>query len=302
MALVPLAQRNVQRLRTIRHPYVISFIDSSVLEDSIVLVTERAIPLDIWISNMQYMIKSQDPSCDELSLRNDILWGIQCISTALDFLHSKCKICHSNICMQSIFVVRQGDWKINAFDYSTQIGSAEDTDSSFSSAGISREYLPPERLKSDGPGSYEGDIYSFGKLISNIFATFRITIPTELDRFLKRMMSVEPKRRPSASAIMACSDLSSDFIVRLKSFADIALKTPLETQDIFQKITESANQYSKTISTFKIIIPLAQKMKIAFSEFSNRDSRESSRQVSSLCRSTIVSMLITMNLDCSNSA
>jgi serine/threonine protein kinase len=278
-ALVPLAQRNIQRLRTIRHPYVLSFLDSSVLEDSIVLVTERAIPLDIWLANMQAAMKSADSNYDEVSVRNDIMWGIQCIMTALDFLHSKCKICHNNICIQSIFVVKHGDWKINAFDYSTQVGGADDGDSSTSASGIARDYLPPERSKSDGPGSYEGDVFSFGKVISNIFATFRISVPTELDRFLKRMMSVEPKRRPAASAVMACSDLSSDFIVRLKNFGDIALKTPLETQDILQKITESASQYSKTIASFKIIVPLAQKVKMAFTDFSNRDARESSRQV-----------------------
>jgi hypothetical protein len=118
-----LAQRGVQKLRTMKHPYILSFLDSnSEDKDSLLLVAEACIPLGVWLSNALEKARTSSSSDttdgeDRGSLLNEALWGYRCVVNALDFLHTKCNIAHHFIGMNSIFVVRNGDWKIGFLDF-----------------------------------------------------------------------------------------------------------------------------------------------------------------------------------------
>lgn len=274
--------RNTQKLRTIKHPFILSYIDSSVTEDSIVLVTEYAKPLDIWLTDyMREMEEQSNYGADSGgNIRNDVLWGLHCIFTALDFLHSKCKLSHNNICTTAFYVIPNGDWKIGGFDFATQPGNNDDkVFLQSASSYITSEFLSPERTKGGESGTCESDMYSISKTITAIFSMIETKVPEDLDRFMKKMNSMEAKRRPTASSVLACRDLSADYIVLLTSLNDLALKSALEVQDILQKLTVQASQLSKSICSHRILGIISQRLKIAVTEFANRDNRESSRQV-----------------------
>ena len=78
-----LAQRNVQKLRTLKHPFVLTFLDSVEVEDSLVVVTESCTPLETWI-RARSSTGSQDAMAESKkdSLLNEILWGFRCVVLA----------------------------------------------------------------------------------------------------------------------------------------------------------------------------------------------------------------------------
>ena len=79
------AQRAIQKLRTLKHPGVLGFVDSTEMEDQLVLVTEPCIPLDAWVVEQLKIVKTAD---DRQMVFEEALWGFKCILNALSFLHS----------------------------------------------------------------------------------------------------------------------------------------------------------------------------------------------------------------------
>lgn len=258
-----------------KHPYVISYLDSTTEDkESILLVTERCTPLELWIKS----VLTDDSANAIEGMKNEAFWGIYCIATALDFLHSKCSQSHNFINFQSICVSQNGDWKLVAFDLSSNFNNQEDMQFLQRFGSVQPiEFAAPEREY----GTYEQDIYSFAKCINKIFDNLGLhdSIPETLDRFLKRMMSVEPKRRVTASAILKCPELSSEYIQLLSSLNDLHLKTPLEAIDILNKILSKTKEFSKSVCNFKLLPVICQRLKMAINDFTHRDSRESSRQI-----------------------
>ena len=90
-----------------RHPYVLCFVENLEIEDSILVVAERAIPIEIWLKSKK---------AGDFSLDLETTWGLKCILEALNFLHTKCVISHCYINLHSCFYTRNGDWKIGLFD------------------------------------------------------------------------------------------------------------------------------------------------------------------------------------------
>ena len=75
---IPPAQRNIQKMRTLKHPYILSFVDSADIDDSLILVAEHCRPLE----NVLLEIKSKEKK--EPSLIQEFLWGIRCILESLN--------------------------------------------------------------------------------------------------------------------------------------------------------------------------------------------------------------------------
>lgn len=101
------AQRGIQKLRTMKHPNILAFVDGSELDGSIVMATEAAIPLSVWIEEQQSVTDS-----DKKQLQQEIVWGFHCIVDALQFIHRTCKFVHGLIHPESIYITRTGDWKL----------------------------------------------------------------------------------------------------------------------------------------------------------------------------------------------
>ncbi|KAK6155995.1 hypothetical protein DH2020_010243 [Rehmannia glutinosa] len=110
------AGRNgVKRLRTVRHPNILSFLHSTeaeVLDGSsakvtIYIVTEPVMPLSEKIKELGL----------EGSQRDEYYaWGLHRIAKAVSFLNNDCKLVHGNVCTASVVVTQTLDWKLHAFD------------------------------------------------------------------------------------------------------------------------------------------------------------------------------------------
>ncbi|KAL2526841.1 Protein kinase family protein with ARM repeat domain [Abeliophyllum distichum] len=110
------AGRNgVKRLRTVRHPNILSFLysteaetfDGSNTKITIYIVTEPVTPLSEKIKELGL----------EGSQRDEYYaWGLHRIAKAVSFLNNDCKLVHGNVCMASVVVTQTLDWKLHAFD------------------------------------------------------------------------------------------------------------------------------------------------------------------------------------------
>ncbi|CAD5223914.1 unnamed protein product [Bursaphelenchus okinawaensis] len=94
-----------QKLKTIRHPNVLTFLDSLESDNAFYLVTEPCVPIATYFEENQL-----DESKKELI----VSWGLYQMLNTLKFLHNEAKISQNNI-ETSIYVTESGDWKLSGF-------------------------------------------------------------------------------------------------------------------------------------------------------------------------------------------
>ena len=122
----PFAQNALRKMRTMRHPDVLKFMDAVESESSIFIMTERVRPLLNVLP--QYSTKKAQETEDWL------LWGLHRISVssrhfyealvpdqynsqvALAFLNDQCFSTHGKISISAIFLLPSGEWKLGGFE------------------------------------------------------------------------------------------------------------------------------------------------------------------------------------------
>jgi SCY1-like protein 1 len=102
-----LALAAVKRLKTLRHPRMLRFVDATTVGDTAYLVTERAAPLAAACA--------RDPS---LLSDGPLSWGLLQACEALAFLHTDCGLVHGGIGADagSLWVTPGGDWRLGGFE------------------------------------------------------------------------------------------------------------------------------------------------------------------------------------------
>ena len=89
---LPLVKQGWSRLRTMKHPEL-TFVDGTESDETIVIATEAAIPLDVWMKN-HVAVVNQESSHDEqrnISI-DEVIWGFKCVLDALHFTY-KMQLC-----------------------------------------------------------------------------------------------------------------------------------------------------------------------------------------------------------------
>ncbi|OAX38865.1 ARM repeat-containing protein [Rhizopogon vinicolor AM-OR11-026] len=105
---IPLARNSLRKLRSIRHPDVLRFIDVVESDSAICIMTERVRPLPLALSG------SSSKAAHE---REDwLLWGLHRISVALTFLNDSASSTHGNVRPNAIFITPSGEWKLGGFE------------------------------------------------------------------------------------------------------------------------------------------------------------------------------------------
>jgi len=89
-------------LKTLRHPHILAFMDGMDNDTECSIVTEPVVTL-------QSLLLKGEVSQESAA------WGLHCVLQALGFVNESCMLVHGNICPESIFVTRGGDWKLGGF-------------------------------------------------------------------------------------------------------------------------------------------------------------------------------------------
>ncbi|KAJ4978377.1 hypothetical protein NE237_009157 [Protea cynaroides] len=267
------AGRNgVKRLRTVRHPNILSFLHSTEVETfdgsatkvTIYIVTEPVMPLSEKIKELGLEGTQRDEY---------YAWGLHQIAKAVSFLNNDCKLVHGNVCLASVVVTQTLDWKLHAFDVLSEF------DVNSSSTGpmlqyewlVGSQYKSMELLKSDWAAIRKSppwsiDSWGLGCLIYELFSGTKLTkteelrstasIPKSLLPDYQRLLSSMPSRRLNTSKLIENSEYFQNKLVETIQFMEILnLKDSVERDTFFRKLPNLAEQLPRQI-VLKKLLPL----------------------------------------------
>ncbi|TWW55685.1 N-terminal kinase-like protein [Takifugu flavidus] len=255
-----LAKAAFKRMKTLRHPNILAYVDGLETEKSLYLVTEQVTPLAVHLK-----AQAEKGGAGDL----EVSWGLHQIVKALSFLVNDCHLLHNNLGIWAVFVDRAGEWKLGGLDHVVP----EQGDPS----GISlpapkavypdmEKYDPPES-SSSGAEKWAGDVWRLGCLIWEVFngplprtSSLRSLgkIPKTLVPHYCELVGANPRARPNpARFLQNCRApggfLSSSFVESNLFLEEIQIKEPAEKQQFFQDLSDNLDSFPEDFCKHKVL-------------------------------------------------
>ncbi|KAA3453513.1 N-terminal kinase-like protein isoform X1 [Gossypium australe] len=244
------AGRNgVKRLRTVRHPNILSFLHSTEVESfdgssskvTIYIVTEPVMPLSEKIKELGLEGTQRDEY---------YAWGLHQIAKAVSFLNNDCKLVHGNVCLSSVVVTQTLDWKLYAFDVLSEYDGANAT----ATGPMLMLVLTESDAGAERCLIYE--IFSGMKLGKTEELRNTASIPKSLLPDYQRLLSSMPSRRLNTSKLIENSEYFQNKLVDTIHFMEIlSLKDSVEKDTFFRKLPNLSEQLPRPI-VLKKLLPL----------------------------------------------
>ncbi|XP_003798701.1 N-terminal kinase-like protein isoform X1 [Otolemur garnettii] len=254
------AKAAFKRLKTLRHPNILAYIDGLETEKCLHVVTEAVTPLGMYLK-----ARVEAGGLKEL----EISWGLHQIVKALSFLVNDCSLIHNNVCMAAVFVDRAGEWKLGGLDY---MYSSQGSGGGPPHKGIPEleQYDPPEMADSSGrvvKEKWSADMWRLGCLIWEVFngslpraAALRNPgkIPKSLVPHYCELVGANPKVRPNpARFLQNCRApggfMSNRFVETNLFLEEIQIKEPAEKQKFFQELSKSLDSFPEDFCRHKVL-------------------------------------------------
>uniref|UniRef100_A0A8C4L483 N-terminal kinase-like protein n=1 Tax=Equus asinus asinus TaxID=83772 RepID=A0A8C4L483_EQUAS len=258
--LTQVAKAAFKRLKTLRHPNILAYIDGLETDKCLHIVTEAVTPLGMYLK-----ARAEAGGLKELELS----WGLHQIVKALSFLVNDCSLIHNNVCMAAVFVDRAGEWKLGGLDY---MYSAQGNGGGPPSKGIPEleQYDPPELADSSGRAvreKWSADMWRLGCLIWEVFngplpraAALRNPgkIPKSLVPHYCELVGANPKVRPNpARFLQNCRApggfMNNRFVETNLFLEEIQIKEPAEKQKFFQELSKSLDSFPEDFCRHKVL-------------------------------------------------
>ncbi|CAK8682654.1 unnamed protein product [Clavelina lepadiformis] len=256
------AQASVKRLKTLRHPNVLTFLDSLETDKCIYMVTERVLPLSRHLKENE-----SNPKMIELG----VAWGLHQIVKGLSFLLNTVNLIHNNVCMSSMFVDAAGEWKLGGIDYMYPASGEGSNIPPIKTLPALERYDPPEKTNSSGrpkkTTKWSADMWGLGCLIWETFngslprtSSLKVIgkIPKSLVRSYCELVSANPITRPSPDKFLDNCKLHDSFMnnhfVQTNLFLEeIQIKEPHEQTTFFNDLTNHLDNFPRDYSKHKIL-------------------------------------------------
>lgn len=196
-----IARAAVKRLKTLRHPSVLTYVHSVETDRTVLLATEPVSPLQ---EHLEQLV-DRGPRRD-----NYIAWGIFQVCRALAFLNNDAKLKHNNLHAASVFVTPSGDWKLAGLE---SVCSLEQ-ESPVQVLPSTAKYSPPEssdHSKARQSSSWAADVWGLGCLVWEVYngalpAMENLgklgDIPKSLQPTYKECVGANPGKRPNPTDIL----------------------------------------------------------------------------------------------------
>ncbi|GAB6020512.1 N-terminal kinase-like protein [Chamberlinius hualienensis] len=255
-----LAKAAAKRLKMIRHPSILTYVDSLETDKVIYLVTEYVEPLEIYLSSSE-MTKEQK----QLTLS----WGVHQITKALTFLNEdNLMLTHHNICLSSIFVNQAGEWKLGGVEYLRE--AKQSMSIPIKVNPYLEKYDPPEKNNPDlqkTSKSWSADMWGLGCVIWELYnGEFKSAsvlkspgkIPKNLMADYCTLVSANPASRPSPKEFWTkCRNVNNfmknSFIDTILFLEEIQIKDTNEKGKFFSQLPQQLDSFPKEVCRHKIL-------------------------------------------------
>ncbi|XP_067877949.1 N-terminal kinase-like protein isoform X2 [Heterodontus francisci] len=254
------AKAAFKRLKTLRHPNILSFTDGLEAEKCLYIVTEP-------VTSLVTYLKTKE-TAGELN-EQEISWGLHQIVKALSFLVNDCSLIHNNVCMSAVFVDRAGEWKLGGLDY--MYATQEETPLPSKGFPELDKYDPPEKtdpnVSRGGVEKWSADMWRLGCLIWEVFngplhrsSALRSLgkIPKSLVPHYCELVGANPKIRPNpAKFLQNCRALNgfmnNRFIETNLFLEEIQIKEAVERQNFFLELSSQLDTFPEDFCKHKIL-------------------------------------------------
>lgn len=254
-----LAKAAVKRLKTLRHPSILQFLDSLETDKVLYVATEQVEPLGTIYERL-----ANEGHQRELYLA----WGIFQITRALSFLNNDGNLRHNNVSVWSVLVNTSGEWKLGGLEYvsSTDLSPAPP----IKIPPALEIYDPPEKndtgkLKSATKCST--DMWGLGCLVWESFnGPLRSRgnlkdlagIPKSLAPLYCELVGASPGSRPNpADVITKCRKpggfFKNDLVDTLLFLEEIQIKDKAEKNRFFSSLTPQLDNFPDNVCKNKIL-------------------------------------------------
>ncbi|XP_039283271.1 N-terminal kinase-like protein [Nilaparvata lugens] len=254
------AKTAVKRLKTLRHPSILTYLDSLETDKMLYLVTEYIEPLHTHLETSC----SNEGTAKELYLA----WGIFQITRALSFVNNDCNMRHNNVCLWSVFVNCAGEWKLGGVEY--MAGTADGTGLPIKVLPSLDKYDPPEKADLNRQKTItkcSTDMWGLGCLIWEVFngplpkqssLKHIESIPKSLSGAYCEMVGANPNTRPNpADLITRCRKnggyFKNELVDSLLFLEESQIKDKNEKSRFLNNLTNQLDRFPQHICKHKIL-------------------------------------------------
>ncbi|XP_055586275.1 N-terminal kinase-like protein isoform X2 [Uranotaenia lowii] len=255
-----LAKAAIKRLKTLRHPSVLQFLDSLETDKVLYVATELVEPLGVY---SERQLANEGPQRDLY-----LAWGVFQITRALSFLINDGNLRHNNVSAWSVFVNASGEWKLGGLEY---VSSAEQSLAPPVKIPPALEiYDPPEKNdagKLSMATKCSADMWGLGCLVWESFngplrsrANLKdlASIPKSLTPLYCELVGASPANRPNpADVITKCRKpggfFKNDLVDTLLFLEEIQIKDKAEKNRFFSGLTPQLDNFPDNVCKNKIL-------------------------------------------------
>lgn len=262
-----MAENFYKRIKTLRHPHILKYIDGLELSDMLIVVTEEVIPLHRF--NEEVIL-----TAEKSSTRNMIIaWGFHCLLKALEFVNSSCGLLHGSLSPDSILVTPGGDFKLAGFFVTDKIDEISKSLPRIYTENLevlSSIYQSPERQSNSFSAIVKAkdtvDIWGAacilyecfnGRLINSEALVDTAKIPPLLRKVYKKMLSSNPFDRPNAGQVYTSQGFTrafgNKFVKVLLFFEEIQIKNDIEKIEFLKKLEADVSDFPLNACLYKIL-------------------------------------------------
>ena len=245
-----LAKTGHKRLKTLRHPNIIKYLDGFESETLVYVVTEPVVPL------LDFL--------DEEDGRNSNLlaWGMYQVISGLSFLINNGNMIHENVNIFSIFVGVDGEWKLGGVEYV----HSNDSDVVAKLPYLCR-YDAPEGANKKRGEIWSTDAWGLGCLIWEIYNGVLTTsadlksvskIPKPLLLHYCDLVHANPKKRTNPKTFLArCLEpghfFDNQFIKANLFLNEIQIQDANQQKEFFIALDKSLDTFPKQFCIHKVL-------------------------------------------------
>jgi SCY1-like protein 1 len=255
-----MAKNALIRLKTLRHPNILKFIDSVDLPTHLHILTEKVTPLQL--------NKSIPLSNTKEQLAASL--GLQQIISSISWMNNEAKLIHSNLHPGSIYVNESGDWKLSGLDL-THKGTEPIPDALLigrNSGILPTQFRAPELIKNASNATppqvlHATDAWALGCTIYNVFhgsfsspqqLASATLIPPSLLPDYKKLLATNPGNRLNPKYLLEnCPFFQNELVSSVEFLNNLALKSPQEKDIFFNRFALQVTEFPPEFCKSKLL-------------------------------------------------